>query len=188
MLGDKLFNFKKAISDGFFEQLKIEFGNLNKYLDDSDEAINKFGRELGENTATAIRKFSEAVKKLDDDLSNLDGILGAILLVVGKFTTKLVGAILVLNDYNQRAEKLVKTTEKFALEQAKAITTGKPLYDEAPITNYTNELDRLVKGTKEYEEAFLQRVVEFLATEQKVVELMEAEQMEVKLQMEMPTW
>jgi hypothetical protein len=152
MLQDKLFKFQKAIADGFFEQLKIEFGNLNKYLDDSDEAINNFGKQLGENTATAIRKFSEAVKSLDDDLSNLDGILGAILLVVGKFTTKLVGAILVLNDYNQRAEKLVKTTEKFALEQAKAITAGKPLYDEAPITNYTNELDRLVKGTKEYEE------------------------------------
>jgi hypothetical protein len=149
MLQDKLFKFQKAIADGFFEQLKIEFGNLNKYLDDSDEAINNFGKQLGENTATAIRKFSEAVKSLDDDLSNLDGILGAILLVVGKFTTKLVGAILVLNDYNQRAEKLVKTTEKFALEQAKAITAGKPLYDEAPITNYTNELDRLVKGTKE---------------------------------------
>jgi hypothetical protein len=158
MLQDKLFKFQKAIADGFFEQLKIEFGNLNKYLDDSDEAINNFGKQLGENTATAIRKFSEAVKKLDDDLSNLDGILGAILLVVGKFTTKLVGAILVLNDYNQRAEKLVKTTEKFALEQAKAITAGKPLYDEAPITNYTNELDRLVKGTKEYEEALYKLV------------------------------
>ena len=158
MLQDKLFKFQKAIADGFFEQLKIEFGNLNKYLDDSDEAINNFGNQLGENTATAIRKFSEAVKSLDDDLSNLDGILGAILLVVGKFTTKLVGAILVLNDYNQRAEKLVKTTEKFALEQAKAITAGKPLYDEAPITNYTNELDRLVKGTKEYEEALYKLV------------------------------
>jgi hypothetical protein len=158
MLQDKLFKFQKAIADGFFEQLKIEFGNLNKYLDDSDEAINNFGKQLGENTATAIRKFSEAVKSLDDDLSNLDGILGAILLVVGKFTTKLVGAILVLNDYNQRAEKLVKTTEKFALEQAKAITAGKPLYDEAPITNYTNELDRLVKGTKEYEEALYKLV------------------------------
>jgi hypothetical protein len=158
MLQDKLFKFQKAIADGFFEQLKIEFGNLNKYLDDSDEAINNFGKQLGENTANAIRKFSEAVKSLDDDLSNLDGILGAILLVVGKFTTKLVGAILVLNDYNQRAEKLVKTTEKFALEQAKAITAGKPLYDEAPITNYTNELDRLVKGTKEYEEALYKLV------------------------------
>jgi len=158
MLQDKLFKFQKAIADGFFEQLKIEFGNLNKYLDDSDEAINNFGKQLGENTATAIRKFSEAVKSLDDDLSNLDGILGAILLVVGKFTTKLVGAILVLNDYNQRAEKLVKKTEDFALAQAKAITAGKPLYDEAPITNYTNELDRLVKGTKEYEEALYKLV------------------------------
>jgi hypothetical protein len=43
MLQDKLFKFQKAIADGFFEQLKIEFGNLNKYLDDSDEAINNFG-------------------------------------------------------------------------------------------------------------------------------------------------
>ena len=153
MLQDKLFKFQKAIADGFFEQLKIEFNNLNRSLDESDAVINKFGRELGENTATAIRKFSEAVKALDDDISNLDGILGGILLVVGKFTTKLVGGILVLNDYNQKAEKLVKKSNEFVLAQARAITANQALYDEAPIVNYTNALSELVKGTKEYDEA-----------------------------------
>ena len=158
MLQDKLFKFQKAIADGFFQQLKIEFGNLNNFLDESDEAINKFGNELGENTAKAIRKFSEAVKGLEDDLSNLDGILGAILLVVGKFTTKLIGGVLVLNDYNQRAEKLVEKSDAFVFNLARAVTAGQELYDSAPIINYKKELDGLIKGTKEYEEALLRLV------------------------------
>lgn len=62
MLQDKLFSFRKAIADEFMVTLKKEFGDLDKSLADNQEAIQKFGQEVGKDLAELT---STLVKNID---------------------------------------------------------------------------------------------------------------------------
>jgi len=64
MLGDKFFNFQKDVAEGFFDELKDEFGDLNKFLEANEENIKDIATSIGENFAKAITKTSETIKDL----------------------------------------------------------------------------------------------------------------------------
>ena len=58
MIGDKIFSFKKTILEaGFFESLKEEFGDLNKFLDDNSEKIDDIAKKIGIALANAVLKL-----------------------------------------------------------------------------------------------------------------------------------
>jgi len=47
MLGDKLFNFKKNVAgEGFFDELKKEFKELNKFIEDNSEDFQAIGKAI----------------------------------------------------------------------------------------------------------------------------------------------
>ena len=54
MLQDKLFNFKKIVSDQFVGTLTDELGDLNQYLEDNRDTINEIATLLGKTLANSI--------------------------------------------------------------------------------------------------------------------------------------
>ena len=64
MLQDKLFSFRSAISEEFMAELKKQFKDLDTSLADSQEAINKFGKEIGESLAKAVKLFAENIEEI----------------------------------------------------------------------------------------------------------------------------
>jgi len=62
MLGDKFFKFQKAVSAGFFDELKTEFGSLDKFLEDNAEQIEAIGKDIGQTLGNAFTVFSGAVR------------------------------------------------------------------------------------------------------------------------------
>ena len=64
MINDKFFNFKRAINEAFFAELKKQFGDLNEFLDENEKEILQFGRDLGTGLATALKETVESVETI----------------------------------------------------------------------------------------------------------------------------
>jgi len=146
MLQDKLFKVQKAIADGFFNQLKIEFGNLNQLLEDNEVQIEQFATEIGENLATALRKTTEAIKVLKDNLIELEAAVGFLLIAFGGMSKKIGGVALVLdsirrllNGDKEAAENLRKELEKTNLDA---------IYDDFPVKKLNQSTKELLNTTK----------------------------------------
>ena len=55
MIGDKIFTFKKVLLEaGFFEELKRQFGDLDKFLADNAKKLDEIATSVGKNLANAI--------------------------------------------------------------------------------------------------------------------------------------
>ena len=100
MIGDKVFNFKKVLLEaGFFEELKNQFGNLNTFLADNTDQIERIAKSIGEDLAKGmiatvrigrdliptIKSIGKALKSIFDGFMKLPqfarevGIVGAFL-------------------------------------------------------------------------------------------------------------
>ena len=65
MIGDKVFNFKRVLLEaGFFEELKNQFGQLDKFLSDNAKEIDRIAVALGKNLAKGLVGVVDIGKKL----------------------------------------------------------------------------------------------------------------------------
>ena len=65
MIGDKIFNFKKTILEsGLFPELKRQFGDLDNFLADNGEQIDKVARSIGEALGKAVAGTANVMKVL----------------------------------------------------------------------------------------------------------------------------
>jgi hypothetical protein len=80
MLQDKLFQFRKAISDEFTNVVKENFKEVNQAFEDNSKAIENLGKKIGQNLAGALQSFAE----------NIDAIIVG-LKALGVFLTTAVG-------------------------------------------------------------------------------------------------
>lgn len=62
MIGDKFFQLKNAINEGFFTELKSQFSDFNNTLAENEEQFLKFGRAVGQVLGTALKEFVEQTK------------------------------------------------------------------------------------------------------------------------------
>jgi hypothetical protein len=63
MIGDKVFNFKRVLLDaGFFSQLKAQFGDLNKSLEQNSATMDKIAITIGTVLAIAVEKVADGFK------------------------------------------------------------------------------------------------------------------------------
>jgi len=63
MIGDKIFNFKRTILEaGFFPELKKQFGDLNKFLEENKKTLDEIAITIGKGLAEAVVKTGEAMK------------------------------------------------------------------------------------------------------------------------------
>jgi|TARA_Y100000289_G_scaffold6272_1_gene5671 methyl-accepting chemotaxis protein len=81
MLGDKFFNFQKDVAQGFFDELKGEFGDLNQFLEANEDQIRDIATAIGENFAGAITKTSNTIK----------GVAPAVKTIADAFGTTITG-------------------------------------------------------------------------------------------------
>jgi hypothetical protein len=79
MIGDKYFNFQKDVAEGFFEELKKEFGDLNKFLGENEKQIEDIANSIGESFASAIIKTSEALKDLAPEFKKVADTSGQLI-------------------------------------------------------------------------------------------------------------
>ena len=62
MIGDKFFQLKNAINEGFFTEVKAQFTDFNNSLAANEEQFLAFGRAVGQVLGTALKEFVEQVK------------------------------------------------------------------------------------------------------------------------------
>ena len=73
MIGDKAFNFKRILLDaGFFSQLKKEFGDLDKFLVQNSESLERIAIGFGTTLAKAVKGISNIFVFLKD---NIEGVI-----------------------------------------------------------------------------------------------------------------
>lgn len=91
MIGDKFFNFKRTILEaGFFEGLKKEFGQLNKFLEENAKSIDDLATDIGISLAFAVVKVKDAIVLLKD---NMDKIIVLFKLLIAIKVVKLFLAL-----------------------------------------------------------------------------------------------
>jgi len=99
MIGDKIFTFKKVLLEaGFFEELKNQFGDLDKFLERNAEDLDRIATSVGKNLAQGmvtvvkvgkdliptINKIGSGLKSIIDGFMRLPpyvkevGVIGAI--------------------------------------------------------------------------------------------------------------
>tara|TARA_R100001440_G_scaffold27157_1_gene44666 strand:- start:10761 stop:12887 length:2127 start_codon:yes stop_codon:yes gene_type:complete len=76
MLGDKFFNFQTVVASKFFDELKKEFGDLDKFLEENEQQIEDIATAIGENFAGAITKTSKAIKDVAPAVKSIADALG----------------------------------------------------------------------------------------------------------------
>ena len=79
MIGDKIFNFKKVLLEaGFFEELKKQFGDLDKFLSDNAERLDEIATTVGKNLAQAVTGAVSVGQDLIPTLRKIGSILKSI--------------------------------------------------------------------------------------------------------------
>ena len=72
MIGDKVFNFKKTLLDaGFFAQLKRQFGDLDKFLAQNSESIERIAVGFGTVLAKAVEGTVNLFKSLKENVDTV---------------------------------------------------------------------------------------------------------------------
>jgi cytochrome c556 len=69
MIGDKVFNFKKVLLEaGFFAELKNQFGDLNKFLEDNSKQIDGIAKKIGSTLGRAVAGIANNMKKVKENI------------------------------------------------------------------------------------------------------------------------
>ena len=79
MIGDKVFNFKKLLLEaGFFEELKKQFGDLDKFLEDNAKDIDRIATSVGKNLAQGMVRVVQVGKDLIPTINKIGSGLKSI--------------------------------------------------------------------------------------------------------------
>jgi len=99
MIQDTYFNFQKTVAQEFFDELKGEFGDLNKFLKDNEEQIQAYAKAIGTNLADALLLGSKAAQAAAPPLKlvaeSVGGLISGFLsLPEWVQTTGVIGAVI----------------------------------------------------------------------------------------------
>ena len=159
MIGDKYFNFQKDVAEGFFEELKKEFGDLNKFLEENEDQIKDIATAIGQNFAGALTTASDTIKAVAPAVKNIADALGTTItgfkslpefvqtsgiisvLLFGKKGALAVGAVSFL--VGQISELIDRTRELGGLKGL----TFKDLEKSLPTLDEANEALEIFKQT-----------------------------------------
>jgi len=81
MIGDSFFNLKRRILDaGFFDELKIQFQTLDKFVKENEKTFNEFATTVGQGLASALRGVVSVLKFFHN---NMTAIIETIKILIG---------------------------------------------------------------------------------------------------------
>jgi hypothetical protein len=96
MIGDKIFNFKRVLLEaGFFPELKKQFGDLNKFMEENQVVLDNYATQIGRGLAVAVERLGAGLKfvaKHNDEF--ILGIKVIIALKVASVFMKIATAVL----------------------------------------------------------------------------------------------
>ena len=70
MIGDSFFNLKRRILDaGFFDELKIQFQTLDKFIKENEKSFNEFATTVGQGLASALRGVVSVLKFFHNNMT-----------------------------------------------------------------------------------------------------------------------
>jgi len=96
MIGDKVFNFKRVLLEaGFFRELKNQFGDLNKFLEDNGKQVDAIAKKIGKGLAIAFRGLANTVIFVKNNIDKFAFALGS--LIALKVATFFYGIVTALN-------------------------------------------------------------------------------------------
>ena len=76
MIGDKIFNFKRAIGDeGFFAKLKAQFKSLDDFLAENQRSIDNLAREVSMGLVIALEGLVKTIVFVSENLETIKSIL-----------------------------------------------------------------------------------------------------------------
>jgi len=191
MIGDKIFNFKRAILEaGLFPELKKQFGDLDNFLADNGEQIDKIAKTIGETLGKAVAATADGMKflaKHSDALLftlkalvvlKLAKLFWAISVAIGAASVQmanfnlltkkniiLLGATGLVIFWEQIGKQIDKVRGK--VEELKEILP-KPEEDTKKIEKYTEATTTLVDETKALADATknLKKITDGLLTDE----------------------
>jgi len=129
MLGDKLFNFKTDVAGaGFFDDLKKEFKELNKFIEENARDFETIGRGISKVLTIAVKGFAAAIrglanagrelrkaydflfgsKGLNQNISNIPDAVANAKEEVVKLNSNLIKTIQPIDQVNEAIEKMSK--------------------------------------------------------------------------------
>ena len=109
MIGDKIFNFKKVLLEaGFFDELKKQFGDLDKFLERNADDLDRIATSVGKNLAQGMVRVVQIGKDLIPTIKKIGSGLKSILdgfMAMPEYarTTGIIGAFLLGFRFNQIA-------------------------------------------------------------------------------------
>ena len=96
MIGDKIFNFKRILLEaGFFNELKNQFGDLNKFLEDNGKQVDAIAKKIGKGLAIAFKGLANTVIFVKDNINKFALALGVLISL--KVATFFYGIVTALN-------------------------------------------------------------------------------------------
>jgi hypothetical protein len=97
MIGDKIFNFKRSILEaGFFPELKKQFGDLNKFLEDESKLLDEMAISIGKGLAQAVKSLGSAIVFVKDNFAIFKAAIAGF--IAFKFAGVVIGIVKVLRD------------------------------------------------------------------------------------------
>ena len=152
MIGDKFFNFQKAVAEAFFVGLKREFGALDKALEDNQKTIDDIAKSIGEGLSTAVIKAGEAVRFIKDNFEILKAL--GIAIVVGKIATAFLNLAKAITTAKLALLSFSKVSRTTIIGAFVGISTAILMMNDAfaKTEKPTNKLNELLKRKKQLEE------------------------------------
>ena len=96
MIGDKIFNFKRVLLEaGFFSELKKQFGDLNKSLEDNAKKLDIIAKKIGKGLAIALKGLADGFIFVKNNIDKFALALGVLISL--KVATFFYGIVTALN-------------------------------------------------------------------------------------------
>ena len=130
MIGDKVFVFKKTILEaGFFEGLKAQFGDLDKFLAENEKQLEATAKKIGIGLATAVIKVKDAILFLKDNLDKVMTIFKLLIaLPIATTILKIATTVITLTRSVIKLGIAFQFTKRGLLGIASLLVSGGALY------------------------------------------------------------
>ena len=153
MLEDKLFKVKDALAKGFFQELKLQLGDLNKFFEENADAIEDFSRETGEAIGALIINLAKLSKFIKENFSEIELILGTIVAIYGRGLKIILGIAAVIDSLRRELKKLTIDQEQYAKALADT-ADGVEIFERADLAKiqkkWNDELQDTAKELKNF--------------------------------------
>ena len=151
MIGDKFFKFQNDVNDTFFNELKSQFKDLDKFLADNEKQIKIFAEQVGSALATAVTTTADAFKFLYQNADILKAIFAGI--IAFKFAKVMTGIALSIKTTTLAVTGLNLAMRKNLIFGAISTVVAGIVLAKDFLSDFKEEVDDTTESLFDYNEA-----------------------------------